>query len=152
MYSYKVRGSPTIYEYEDFRSAHLIFYVLARTTKYRYFLVPPMRYSSIIICPWHRILRGAVLKTSPPASHRRPPAATPGTPNQLQAPLACPSSSCHGQMPQDGEGGLGFERARQGSLQSMSGSCRKQKDPVREFFVYVHSCTVTSLFFSPSHS
>ena len=32
----------------------------------------------------------------------------------------------------------------------MSGSCRKQKDPVREFFVYVHSCTVTSLFSLPA--
>ena len=74
-------------------------------------------------------------RTSRPASHRDTVAATTGTPNQLRAPLACPSSSCHGQMPQDGEGGLGFERARQGSLQSMSGSCRKQKDPVREFFV-----------------
>ena len=32
----------------------------------------------------------------------------------------------------------------------MSGSCRKPKDPVREFFVQVHFCTTTSHFSLPA--
>ena len=43
-------------------------------------------------------------------------AAPTGTPNQLQAPLACPSSSCHGQMPQDQPGIAWFRKGPAGGL------------------------------------
>ena len=69
---------------------------------------------------WHRILRGPGHGdiASSIASHRlvQPPPAPPEAPNQLQEPLAYPSSACHGQMPQDRLGIAWFRKGPAGGL------------------------------------
>ena len=61
-----------------------------------------------------------VMGTSPPglASQTlvQPPPAPPDTANQLQALLAYPSSSCHGQMPQNQAGIARFRKGPAGGL------------------------------------